>query len=888
MRRRIGDMVGIIRSARRKRRRVAAFMLALSCMASGSVFWQLRSIGTAMTDQPENSDDTQQICDSTEAPLSAGEIAAETELHAPPDTEETVCTDGADRTADTEKPLPEITAESLRDAVAEVARSQIGYTESEPETDGTGGYTRFGEWFGDAYCEWNTAFTCFCLNYAGVPECQIPCGTDCAGWSARLLDAELLLDTEQGIPEAGDLIFIDTDADGTADRSGIVIGTETDEEGAISLTVAEGDCDGAAAANTYLLTDLQLIGYVPVETETDAVQALSFESISGSGVIVSASAPAGAFPDGTEMTVTDIPQETAFELLGSDDSVNSAVAVDITFRDAEGTELEPADDAMVQVRITLPDAQQLPEGDYALHHQLKDGTVEEITDSDLSARTACFSADSFSIYVVTSTGARDKDVLHEALNQPEFGWLNGDGDGYIHNSDYWRYLIKKGDKITIVTKSRATEGDSGYPFTTDNKLALTPLDVKFVEEDGVTYRQCTYEVEARNAGDTEILLDMTGNNNPDEFEHFYIHVMENDVHEVRFSDIIIGNQPGCSVENPLVIVKGETVVLREEYDYIKDPEHNTECFYTPAGSDNGNYRSDLLSGFTYYDDPDAKIRYATFTGVNNDDNKVQPVSLDMSRGFTWTIYVKVSNVADNTMTHADIEIADGGHYKQTHRLVNPDGSYTETVTMYDVCVADVNHCDILNAKGDVISSFNSEHYYRHGTPGGSTQFELTSNYIRCEDQSGNTGIRIESTGEYVTLRDDPATNYTLIEADTAVFDVKLLLEPVTEIVTRYDANGQPLGEAQTSDIRDRESITIDSVVFNMDHQSVIDAHNKCPAHTGLDFTLNADLNEVLTDKVLMYTLPATGGNGTPVFYMTGIVCMAAAYLLRRRRRKTLT
>ena len=107
-------------------------------------------------------------------------------------------------------------------------------------------------------------------------------------------------------------------------------------------------------------------------------------------------------------------------------------------------------------------------------------------------------------------------------------------------------------------------------------------------------------------------------------------------------------------------------------------------------------------------------------------------------------------------------------------------------------------------------------------------------------------------------------------------------------VTRYDANGQPLGEAQTSDIRDRESITIDSVVFNMDHQSVIDAHNKCPAHTGLDFTLNADLNEVLTDKVLMYTLPATGGNGTPVFYMTGIVCMAAAYLLRRRRRKTLT
>lgn len=186
-------------------------------------------------------------------------------------------------------------------------------------------------------------------------------------------------------------------------------------------------------------------------------------------------------------------------------------------------------------------------------------------------------------------------------------------------------------------------------------------------------------------------------------------------------------------------------------------------------------------------------------------------------------------------------------------IVNPDGSYTETVTLYDVYVADVNHCDILNAKGNVISSFSTEHYYKHGSPDSGSQFELTSNYIRCEDQSGNSGgILIKSTGEYVTPRDNPATNYTLIEADTAVFDVKLLMKPVTETVTRYNAAGEPVDSPQTSNAEDHAPLTIDSVVFHMDHQSVIDAH------TGLDFTLNADLNEILTDKVLLYTLPATG------------------------------
>lgn len=62
-----------------------------------------------------------------------------------------------------------------------VAQSQLGYEQSEKnfalDADDGGTvrhYTRYGEWYGNPYGEWDVMFLSYCLNYAGIPQSAIP------------------------------------------------------------------------------------------------------------------------------------------------------------------------------------------------------------------------------------------------------------------------------------------------------------------------------------------------------------------------------------------------------------------------------------------------------------------------------------------------------------------------------------------------------------------------------------------------------------------------------------------------------------------------------------------------------------------------------------------
>ena len=62
-----------------------------------------------------------------------------------------------------------------------VAQSQLGYTQSEKnfEVDADDGqtvrhYTRYGEWYGNPYGEWDVMFLSYCLKYADIPQSAIP------------------------------------------------------------------------------------------------------------------------------------------------------------------------------------------------------------------------------------------------------------------------------------------------------------------------------------------------------------------------------------------------------------------------------------------------------------------------------------------------------------------------------------------------------------------------------------------------------------------------------------------------------------------------------------------------------------------------------------------
>lgn len=174
--------------------------------------------------------------------------------------------------------------------------------------------------------------------------------------------------------------------------------------------------------------------------------------------------------------------------------------------------------------------------------------------------------------------------------------------------------------------------------------------------------------------------------------------------------------------------------------------------------------------------------------------------------------------------HADIEITDGGFYEIKRTVTDQNGNQVTTRQIFDSYITGVNHCYIYDAAGKVIKTYESTDYEAHGTPG-ETQYELTSKF-RCMLASDKWVKRSE--------------------VDHAQFDVQLLLKPRKQIVT-VTKNGVQISQTETgiSDSTGESDVTIPSVVFKMSHRSVVDANNKCPDHSGLDFNLMANVSQII-------------------------------------------
>ncbi len=180
-----------------------------------------------------------------------------------------------------EATLPDPMPEDLRDALLAVAQSQLGYSEMlmTDENDFVGRYTRYGDWAGDKFGEWGTAFVSFCLEYAGVGEDMLPREETCEGWVEALQSEEWGLYFAAGegyTPLPGDLVFLDEDEipDGIADAVGIVAEVYSDVEGRLQrFTAVCGDVDGAVKSGEFSADDGAVAGFaaLPVEVEVMAV-----------------------------------------------------------------------------------------------------------------------------------------------------------------------------------------------------------------------------------------------------------------------------------------------------------------------------------------------------------------------------------------------------------------------------------------------------------------------------------------------------------------------------------------------------------------------------------------------------------------------------------------
>jgi len=202
--------------------------------------------------------------------------------------------------------------------------------------------------------------------------------------------------------------------------------------------------------------------------------AIDFGSYTVGRMKVAISAPAGAFPKGTSVTVKGVASSAVKDVvenaLAENEEIKDIKAVDITFTDVNGEEIQPLKDISVVFSNADLDGEE-----FAVYHIDDDKTVEKITELD-SADGGAIETDSFSIYVVVGT---------ETVNISE-----------LLGKTYTMYV---GQKIKVYSDS-ATNGTFSV-----GKDANTYIVYKSVAKTKVDNKEYpTLEITAEKAGEVEI------------------------------------------------------------------------------------------------------------------------------------------------------------------------------------------------------------------------------------------------------------------------------------------------------------------------------------------------------------------------------------------------
>lgn len=142
--------------------------------------------------------------------------------------------------------------------VLAIARSQLGYSESAENyivTDSgeMKGITRYGQWYGDLYGDWCAMFVSFCLRYAQVPQSVVPTAGSCA--SLLSSSGSRFRSAADYTPARGDILFLDENGDGRADRAGFV-NTVSDN----SVQIITGDLGNSVQLTAYGIHSGAILG----------------------------------------------------------------------------------------------------------------------------------------------------------------------------------------------------------------------------------------------------------------------------------------------------------------------------------------------------------------------------------------------------------------------------------------------------------------------------------------------------------------------------------------------------------------------------------------------------------------------------------------------------
>lgn len=622
------------------------------------------------------------------------------------------------------------------------------------------------------------------------------------------------------------------------------------------------------------------------ETEaTDAPVVLNtYEAVSEDGISVTARAIDGAFDSDVEMIVEDIDPDDVIDgvndTLDEETEAKDLIAVDISFVDEIGNEIEPNDNYLVSVEITLPEDTELEGDDFTVIHLDDDGEGEELTDAEVSSTDASFVTESFSIYVMTATGLRSKDQIHAYLALlPDTGPENE--YGFTDNSQKHPYYLPIGESIEI-------RGYVDNPGTEDLHIEILydwMLRNIQIEETKSTPSEVRATITAIGYADYSggAAVEMNG-------ETFSIVVLPRD----DDNNVVINMDDPSYDGNPVITVDYGDTITFTGHPHRYEPDQDWPFISGPSDSPR------ILSRLNDSDSSDG-IRSTTFLASTYDTTATdQEVSFWTESAYR-TVTIRVRDKGTRRMDHADIEIADGGVYTSVSFELGDDDGMIRTTTQYQSYVQEVNQCNLYKEDGSSVFFFHLgandsrtpkndqcytsvEYWNDPFCQIGDSQYELTSKYWGRDD---NGNGKIDYPDEYRFNNNC----FFFDDVDSARFDIDIYVVPLSVTKERWDEATQswiPLADETVRYIVDRENntyqvaygngdyqdisyddipvSTIENVVYDLGRQAVIDAYTKCPNHSGLDFTIHANsamvqfeankelLNKDLEDKEFTFEL----------------------------------
>ena len=269
--------------------------------------------------------------------------------------------------------------------------------------------------------------------------------------------------------------------------------------------------------------------------------AQEFEAHSGT-VKVSVKADIGAFPAETTMKVEDVDsKETLAAIEGAvDQNISRVHAVEISFFNAEGTEIEP----LIPVRVTLTSEESTSTEEVKVIHVDNEGVAAEVEDvlflehngevqadfveqriieeSRVNPGQVVFDAEEFSIYALVYLEKHPQ----ERKGQLSAQMITADGEGYLITVVYQADAgIPEGAELAV---EEITEGSSAYDTyvaNTENTLGMEEgsagfirlFDISIVDKDD---HDIKYQPAEGTTVDVRIELTDSGSNNDLSVVHF--------------------------------------------------------------------------------------------------------------------------------------------------------------------------------------------------------------------------------------------------------------------------------------------------------------------------------------------------------------------------------